>query len=74
MRLKDLLPYDNIVVQCHDNPDADALACGFGVYLYLQSQGKNPDLIYAGRNRIRKSNLVMMVQDLEIPIRHVDKL
>lgn len=74
MRLKDLLLYDNIVVQCHDNPDADALACGFGVYLYLQSQGKKPDLIYAGRNRIRKSNLVMMVQDLEIPIRHVDKL
>lgn len=74
MRLRELLPYENIVIQCHDNPDADALACGFAVYLYLQSQGKKPDLIYAGHNRIRKSNLVMMVQDLDIPIRHVEHL
>lgn len=74
MRLSELLPYENIVIQCHDNPDADALACGFAVYLYLQSHGKKPDLIYAGRNRIRKSNLVMMVQDLDIPIRHVESL
>lgn len=74
MRLRDFLPYGNIVIQCHDNPDADALACGYAVYLYLQSHGKKPDLIYAGRNRIRKSNLVMMIEDLGIPIRHVQKL
>ena len=40
MRLRELLTYDNIVVQCHDNPDADAIASGFGVYLYLKNQGK----------------------------------
>lgn len=74
MRLKDFLHYETIVIQCHDNPDADALACGFGVYLYLQSHGKKPDLVYAGRNRIRKTNLVMMVEDLDIPIRHVQSL
>lgn len=74
MKLRDFLPYESIVIQCHDNPDADALACGFAVYLYLQSQGKKPDLIYAGRNRIRKTNLVMMVEDLGIPVRHVTKL
>lgn len=74
MRLRDFLPYENIVIQCHDNPDADALACGFGVYLYLCAQGKKPDLVYAGRNRIRKTNLVMMIDDLGIPIRHIHRL
>lgn len=74
MRLKDLLVFDNIVIQCHDNPDADTIACGYAVYLYLEEHGKEPDLIYGGRNRIRKSNLVMMVKDLAIPIRHTDCL
>lgn len=40
MRLSQLLAYDDIVVQCHDNPDADAIASGFGVYTYLKNQGK----------------------------------
>ena len=24
--------YDKITVQCHDNPDADTIGAGFGVY------------------------------------------
>ena len=40
MKLRDLLNYDNIVVQCHDNPDADSIASGYGVYTYLKEQGK----------------------------------
>ena len=39
MRLSELLIYNSIVVQCHDNPDADALASGDGVYTYLTEQG-----------------------------------
>ena len=74
MRLRDLLNYDNIVIQCHDNPDADTIACGFGVYLYLKSKGKEARLVYGGQNVIRKSNLVMMVQELHIPLVHVDYL
>lgn len=74
MRLKDLLAYDDIVIQCHDNPDADALASGFAVYRYLVSMGKHPTLIYGGVRHIRKSNLVMMVNDLDIPITHVERL
>lgn len=74
MKLRDLLEYNEIVVQCHDNPDADSLACGYGVYRYLSSMGKKPRLIYGGRNCIRKSNLVMLVKDLGIPIEHVDEL
>lgn len=71
MRLAELLAYNNIIVQCHDNPDADSIASGYGVYEYLKANNKNVRLIYGGRNAIRKSNLVMMVRELEIPIEHV---
>lgn len=74
MRLKDLLAYDKIVVQCHDNPDADAIASGFGVYTYLKNQGKEVRFVYGGRYVIQKSNLVLMVSELEIPIEHVEEL
>ena len=71
VRLRDLLEFNQIVVQCHDNPDADAIASGYAVYTYLKSKGKDVRLIYSGRNIIRKSNLVIMVKELEIPIEHV---
>lgn len=74
MKLEELLAYDDIVIQCHDNPDADSLASGFGLYRYLVSCGKRPRLIYGGRNRIRKSNLLMLIKDLEIPVEHVETL
>lgn len=71
MKLSKLLQYNQIIIQCHDNPDADAIASGFGVYTYLKMHGKNVRLVYGGRNVIRKSNLVMMVKELEIPIENV---
>lgn len=71
MKLKELLKFNQIVVQCHDNPDADAIASGYAVYSYLKEHGKEVRLIYSGRNIIRKSNLVIMVKELEIPIEHV---
>lgn len=74
MKLSDLLQYDDIVIQCHDNPDADALASGFGVYQYLKQNGKNPRFVYGGRNIIHKSNIVLMRDSLNIPIEHVDFL
>ena len=74
MRLKELLKYDDIVIQCHDNPDADAIASGYAVYCFLKAYRKNPRLIYSDRNTIRKSNLKLMVSELHIPITHVEKL
>ncbi len=71
MRLRDLLNFNQIIVQCHDNPDADAIASGYAVYDYLKAHGKDVRLVYGGRNIIRKSNLVMMVKELEIPIENV---
>ena len=72
MRLEELLQYDIITIQCHDNPDADAIASGFALYAYFQSQGKQVRLVYAGRNRIQKPNLLLMVEKLHIPIEYVE--
>ncbi len=74
MQLKDLLKYNEIVIQCHDNPDADALASGYGVYTYLKKQGKNVRLVYGGRYKIQKSNLVLMINEIKIPIEYVESL
>ncbi len=74
MQLRDLLEFDNIVIQCHDNPDADAIASGFGVYLYFKNQGKNVRFIYGGRFEIQKSNLMLMISELNIPIEYVTSL
>lgn len=74
LRLNQFLNYDDIVIQCHDNPDADALASGFGIWLYLKSHGKNARFIYGGNYAIKKSNLTMMVNTLNIPIEHVNSL
>ena len=72
--LRDFLNYQNIVIQCHDNPDADALASGFALKLYLKKQGIDAPFIYGGRHTVSKSNLVLMIQHLGIPVTHVSKL
>ncbi len=74
MKLRECLSYENIVIQCHDNPDADAIASGFGLYTYLKGQGKKVRLIYGGKYMIQKSNLVLMVSELQVPIEYVEKL
>lgn len=71
MRLSDLDGYDKITIQCHDNPDADALASGYGLYCYFQSKGKDVRLVYSGKNIIQKSNLRLMVEKLKLPVEYV---
>ena len=48
MKLSDLLKYDSIVIQCHDEPDADAFASGYAVYRWLTSHGKRARFVYSG--------------------------
>ena len=36
MKLSELLKYDDIVIQCHDNPDADALSSGYALSILLR--------------------------------------
>lgn len=71
MRLSDLEQYNPITIQCHDNPDADTLASGYGVYCYFKSKGKDVSLIYSGKNKINKSNLLLMLDNIDIPVEYV---
>lgn len=73
MRLKELLNFESIVVQCHNDPDADAIASGFGVLVYLKKHGKHPRLVYGGAP-IQKPNLLLMTEELGIPIEHMEAL
>lgn len=72
MKLAQLEQFNPITIQCHDNPDADALASGFGLYTYFKDKGKEVRLVYAGRNRIQKKNLTMMVSKLNIPVIYLE--
>ncbi|MCL2633718.1 MAG: DHH family phosphoesterase [Oscillospiraceae bacterium] len=70
-KLSEILKYDNIVIQCHDNPDADAISSAYGIYAYLAKNGKESKIIYSGIEKIKKSNVLLMLELLEIPIEHV---
>ena len=72
MKLSDLLQYRKVYIQCHDNPDADAIGSGYALYRYFTDMGKEAVLFYGGKFKIHKSNLVLMVEELEIPIEHRD--
>lgn len=68
------LKYKKICIQCHDNPDADALASGFALHHYYTNHGVETEFIYSGRNQITKPNLLMMIKELDIPVKHVTEL
>lgn len=74
MELSSLLNYRNIVIQCHDEPDADAFASGYAVYRWLADHGKQARFIYGGRNGSLKPNLQLMKELLQIPAEHVTAL
>ncbi len=74
MKLSDLLKYKDIVIQCHDNPDADALASGYALYLDFAEHNSKPRFIYGGKFPVQKSNLCLMIEALEIPITYVKEL
>ncbi len=72
MKLTDLVTQSPITIQCHNHPDAYALSTGYALYTYLKSRGCNVRLIYSGIYEIKKSNLVSMIELLQIPIEYVD--
>ncbi len=74
LSLKDFDRFTDIVIQCHDNPDADALGSGFALMWYLKRKGKNPRFVYGGRAPISKSNLVLMKANLSIEAEYVERL
>jgi phosphoglycolate phosphatase len=74
MKLSDLARYSGIVIQCHDIPDADAIASGFALLRFLESKGAAARLVYSGARRVTKPNLAWMLKLLDIPLEYVDEL
>ncbi len=68
MRLSELDRFNDITIQCHDNPDPDALASAFGLLTYFEGRGRSARIIYSGQYKIRKSNLMLMIKELGIPV------
>ena len=73
-KLSQLLDYEKIYIQCHDNPDADAIASGYALLKYLKLNGKEARFIYGGKFQIQKSNLVKMIETLKIDIEYVKQI
>lgn len=73
MKLKELLAYHDIVIQCHDKPDADTIASGFALLKYLEKMGKSPRLVYAGPQKAIRGSLQQMIQKFEIPLTYLEK-
>ena len=74
MKLSSLAKYKNIVIQCHDVPDADAIASGFALQSYLRSLGTEASLVYGGHAEITKPNLTIMIEMLKIKIERIERL
>jgi nanoRNase/pAp phosphatase (c-di-AMP/oligoRNAs hydrolase) len=68
--LKKLLNYKHIYIQCHDNPDADAIGSAFGMYRYFQMHGVDASIIYGGKQEIEKYATKLLVKECGIPIIH----
>lgn len=66
MKLTDLLQYDDVIIQCHDNPDADAIASTYGLYRYFSEKGKHVVMAYSGYDKMSKANLCLLTEYLEI--------
>ncbi|MCD7984059.1 MAG: DHH family phosphoesterase [Desulfovibrio sp.] len=70
MLLSALAAHERIAIQCHDAPDADALAAGFALHEFFSANGRIPYFFYGGKSPITKPNLQIMVEALGIPVRY----
>lgn len=68
--LGQLLAYKNICIQCHNNPDADAIASAFGVYCFLKRHGITARIVYGGEEAIKKSSTKMLVRECGVPVEY----
>lgn len=74
MKLRELLKYDEIILQCHNNPDADTICSGYALYRFFNEKGKKVQLIYGGDMKVTKPNLKILIDDLSIPLQHVQSI
>lgn len=72
--LRQFLGLKRICIQCHNNPDADALSSAYGLYCFFTEKGITVDIIYSGPEQIKKSNLKLLIEQCNIPVRYVTEL
>ncbi|MDR0878116.1 MAG: DHH family phosphoesterase [Treponema sp.] len=72
--LNKISSYKNVVIQCHNAPDADAIGAGYALQCYLKSLGVSAHLIYGGPNELAKPNLRMLINELKIDLAKVSAL
>ena len=70
LNLASLPRFEHVAIQCHDNPDADAIASGFGLYCYFATRGIKTVLFHGGRAPVTKPNLVKMLALCGIPLEY----
>lgn len=70
MKLSDFCKYNKITIQCHNNPDADALASAMALYAYFNEKGKDVSIVYCGRS-VNKPNLKLLISQVGIPINNL---
>lgn len=64
--------YDSVMVQCHNNPDADTIASGFAIQTYLREKlNIQAKLVYSGKYRYG-SNIEKMVRLLDIELEYIE--
>ena len=71
--LNSFLEYDDVVLQCHDNPDPDAIGSAFALYTFLAERGRKSTIVYSGFSEIRKANMVLLKEELNIPLIYIDR-
>ncbi len=72
MKLSSLEKYEEIVIQIHNYPDADAVGSGYALYRYFLSRNKEVRLVYGGRSKITKSNILILIDELKIPLEYIN--
>ncbi|MCL2053250.1 MAG: DHH family phosphoesterase [Oscillospiraceae bacterium] len=70
-KLSDLIKFKNIVIQCHDNPDADAITSAFALQAFFREKGRDAKIVYSGALEITKRNIITMNESLGISISYV---
>lgn len=66
--------HNQVYIQCHNVPDADAIGTAFALQKYLEANNTKATIIYGGHSAITKSNLLTMITKLGIELEHVTSL
>ncbi len=72
-KLHELLKFNDIVIQCHNIPDADTLSSAYGLYRYFTYHGKKTRIVYGGPSKISKENMCLMLECMnDVVVEYVD--